>query len=87
MEIIVVLLSICFACSFFACIALLIGAYSKRKDRSFFGGADFFNGWFLLFPYGKNGVSREEHRLVFWCRATAVMALGFVAMACWLRPV
>lgn len=52
---------------------LSIEAYSKRKDRGPLGGSNALNGWWVIFPYGKNGLDREDKELVFWGRVTAII--------------
>ncbi len=38
-------------------------AYSKRKDQTFFGGANILGGWWLVRPYGTDGIPREERNI------------------------
>jgi len=68
----------------FSMVALQITAYTKREDKSFLGGANILNGWFLIFPYGKSGLPKEEASLVFWCRVTALATIffGYLAYLC-----
>lgn len=67
------LITIVLAVSIFSLVFFHILAYAKREDKSFWGGWNILNGWFLIFPYGKGGVPKEEYRLVFWCRVSAVV--------------
>jgi hypothetical protein len=76
----VALLIACVICGL-VYLALSISAYSKRIDRSFLGGVNMLNGWWLVFPYGHNGISREHKNLVFWGRLIFLVfgAFGFAA--------
>ena len=47
---------------------ITVSAYSYRKDKSFFGGANIIGGWWLIHPYGSDGVESEARNLVFWGR-------------------
>jgi len=69
-----------------AMVALQIVAYTKREDKGFLGGANILNGWFLLFPYGKDGLPKEESALVFWCRVASISTLSFGTLAYLCRP-
>lgn len=57
---------------------ITMAAYSYRRDRSFWGGANILNGWWLLFPYGSDGVEPEAKNIVFWGRIvfSAILACG-----------
>jgi hypothetical protein len=79
------LMTIVMAVSIFFLAALHVVAYSKREDKTFFGGWNILNGLFLIFPYGKGGVSRNEHRLVFWCRVSAVLTVASMGFVYYLR--
>jgi hypothetical protein len=54
-------------------LGITITAYSRREDRSFWGGSNMLTGWFFLFPYGQGGVPGSERKLVFWYRVVAVI--------------
>jgi hypothetical protein len=50
--------------------------YSKRKDRSFFGGSNLLHGWWFINPYGENGIgekSPENKKLVFYSRLSFII--------------
>lgn len=56
---------------FVSLVSLLIHtlvAYSRRKDRRFWGGIDILNGWWVFFPYGKNGMKEGNDNIVWGAR-------------------
>lgn len=81
MEIIqlIMIVASCLNGIIYVCIA--VSAYSKRNDKSFLGGANMLNGWWVLFPYGKDGISQEHYELVMWGRVTLSLcfAAGYLA--------
>jgi len=64
-------------------VGITFSAYSKRNDKSFLGGASMLNGWWVVFPYGKNGISRVYKDLVMWGRVTIILCMvtGYFAYA------
>lgn len=58
-------------------------AYAKRKDRSFGGGYFMLNGWWLFWPYGKNGIPRELKHLVTHGRMALLMLYLSVFIFWW----
>jgi hypothetical protein len=67
----------------FVHLVITLAAYSHRKDKSFFGGANILGGWWLLFPYGSDGVHLEAKKLVLWGRLVFIgIILCAVALSC-----
>jgi hypothetical protein len=64
-------------------VGITFSAYSKRNDKSFMGGANMLNGWWVVFPYGKDGIGREHKELVTWGRVTIILCMltGYLAYA------
>ena len=84
LEILQVILMI--ACFLLTIVGVFFSAiiFSKREDKSFWGGANLYNGLWLLFPYGENGIGEktpEKARLVLTARILAVLIslTGFAA--------
>lgn len=77
-----VMIIICFL-SGIVYVGITFSAYSKRNDKSFMGGANMLNGWWVFFPYGKDGIGREHKELVMWGRLTLALciATGYLAYA------
>lgn len=57
----------------FVAFGLMMVAYGKRKNKSFWSGAHILGVGFLLFPYGKNGVPETEKTTVFWLRVSVLL--------------
>ena len=81
MEILQIIMIVFSCLSGMVYVCVTFSAYSKRNDKSFLGGANMLNGWWVLFPYGKDGIGREHKELVFWGRATLTLcfAAGYLA--------
>jgi len=75
MEILKVLLVIVCLVSLLSFGGLTVAAYTKRKDKSFWGGASILNGWWLLFPYDNDGLDRENRGIVIAARITLLVFL------------
>jgi hypothetical protein len=74
-------------CAGSALVGLIAGfvAYGQRRDRSFWGGRDVLSGWWwLLFPYGDNGVPESARTIVLVVRLAAVAFWVTFAVACYL---
>ena len=67
--------------SFLCLVALTFVAYARRKDRTFWGGANILNGWWLIFPYGENGVGPEGRGLVVAGRLIALIMVVSALLA------
>lgn len=56
-------------------------AYENRADKSFWGGHNILQSWWLLFPYGKRGVSNEAKEIVFWARVSWFVCIASIWIA------
>lgn len=77
---------------FFLCISIVllvslhVIAYTKRMDKTFWGGWNILNGMFLIFPYGRGGVSKEESNLVLCYRVSAALTATLILIIYYLQP-
>lgn len=76
MELLKVLLVIVCLVSLLCFGGLTVAAYTKRTDKSFWGGASILNGWWLLFPYDNDGLAREYRGIVRAARISLVVCLA-----------
>jgi hypothetical protein len=86
MELLRVLLVVVCLVSLLCFGGLTVAAYTKRKDKSFWGGASILNGWWLLFPYDNDGLARENRSIVIVARITLVVGLLSGWLAYTWRP-
>ena len=76
MELLKVLLVIVCLASLLCFAGLTVAAYTKRTDKSFWGGASILNGWWLLFPYDNDGLARENRAIVMAARISLAVCLA-----------